>query len=68
MNEIENRTDFLFPKRNFWSGLSSILDIGANKKKINTSKSVELADMKALQSDWAMIGKDFRNSMKSISF
>ncbi|MBL4743431.1 MAG: PLP-dependent transferase [Cycloclasticus sp.] len=29
MVDIENKTDFLFVKRDFWSGLSSIVDIGA---------------------------------------
>lgn len=66
MVDIENKTDFLFVKRDFWSGLSSIVDIGATRKKFNTSKSAEAADLKAIKSDWDMIGNDIRKSMSNI--
>lgn len=64
MNDTDTRTDFLFPKRGFFTGLSSILDIFSVDKKVNTSKSGEEADAKALKSDWEMIGKDFEKSLE----
>ncbi|MEQ1733108.1 MAG: hypothetical protein ABL940_05510 [Bacteroidia bacterium] len=60
MNEIKKRTDFLFPKRNFWSGFSSVLNIYGNPNKFNSSKTGEEADCKAIKSDWEMIGEDFK--------
>ena len=63
INDTEKRTNFLFPKRNFWSGFSNILSIFGEEKKFNTSKSGTEADFKALKSDWEMIGQDLRNSM-----
>lgn len=66
MNDTEKRTDFLFPKRNFWTGFSSILSIFGEEKKFNTSKSGKEADFKALKSDWEMIGDDIRKSMSKI--
>jgi len=66
MNNAEKRTDFLFPKRSFWTGVSSILSIFGEEKKFNTSKSGKEADFKALNSDWEMIGQDLRKSMSKI--
>lgn len=59
------RTDSLFPKRNFWSGFSSVFSVFGNQNKFNTSKSGQEADYKALKSDWGMIGKDIQNAMNS---
>jgi hypothetical protein len=59
------RTDSLFPKRSFWSGLSSVFSVFGNPNKFNTSKSGSEADYKALKSDWEMIGKDIQNTMNS---
>ena len=63
MNDTEKRTDFLFPKRSFWTGFSSILNVFGNQNKFNTSKSGQEADCKALKSDWEMIGKDIQNAI-----
>jgi hypothetical protein len=59
----KHRTDHLFTKRNFWTGLSSILNVFGGDKKFNTSRSSQEADIKALRSDWEMIGQDFKESM-----
>ena len=60
MTDTDKRTDFLFPKRNFWTGFSSVLSIFGESNKFNTSDSGEEADYKALKSDWEMIGEDFK--------
>ena len=53
------RTDFLFPKRSFITGLASILCLGGNPRKFNLSNSDSEADYKAIKSDWSMVGQDF---------
>jgi hypothetical protein len=63
MIDADKRTDFLLPKRNFWSGFSSVLSIFGESNQFNTSESGEEADYKALQSDWEMVGQDIRKSM-----
>jgi hypothetical protein len=62
---VENlkRTDFLFPRRSFWTGFSSILNIFGDPYKFNSSKTPEEADLKAIKSDWEMVGEDFFNSI-----
>lgn len=63
MIDTEKRTDFLFPKRSFWTGFSSILSIFGDSNKFNTSKSGQEADYNALKSDWEMIGEDLKSAM-----
>jgi len=63
MIDTDKRTDFLFPKRRFWTGFSNVLSIFGEPNKFNTSKSGEEADYKALKSDWEMVGQDIRNVM-----
>lgn len=65
MTNTEKRTDFLFPKRSFWKGFSSVLNIFGNQNKFNSSKSGQEADYNALKSDWEMIGQDIQNTMNN---
>lgn len=62
IKNIGLRTDFLFPKRSFLKGFSSVINIfgESSESLFNTSKSEEEADSKALSSDWEMIGRDFK--------
>lgn len=64
METTENRTDFLFPKRNIFTGFSSIFSISGETVDFNTSNSGEEADFKAIRSDWEMVGKDFKEVLK----
>jgi hypothetical protein len=66
MNDTINRTDFLFPKRNFWTVFSSVLNIFGDQNKFNVSSSGEEADLKALSYDWEMIGQDVKNALNDI--
>lgn len=68
MIEREKRTDFLFRKRGFLSGFSSVLDLFAEGKKFNTSEDGNAADRRALRSDWEMVGRDISKSLKELSF
>lgn len=63
MNNIDKRTDFLFKRRGFFTGFSSVLSIAGDKNKFNTSKSGKEADKKAIRSDWEMIGNDIRKTL-----
>lgn len=58
------RTDFLFSTPNFLTGAGSIFNIRGNYFRINTSPSPEMADMKAIHSDWCMVGNDLRKSFE----
>lgn len=62
--EKENtcRTDFLFSTPSFLTGAGSIFNIRGNYFRFNTSSSPELADMRAIQSDWCMVGRDLRGA------
>lgn len=53
-------TDYLFAKPNFFSGMARLLDIGSTLNVYNDSPSEEIADMKALKSDWMAVGNDMR--------
>ncbi len=68
MKENKFRTDFLLPKKSFWTGVASILDIGGgNTSQFNTSESGELADLKAIESDWHLVGKDFYIAIEKLT-
>ncbi len=67
MDDTRKRTDFLFPKRDFWTGFSSVLDIFASDKKFNSSKSGEDADFKAIRNDWEMVGQDFKDTLSKLT-
>ena len=57
------RTDFLFINPNFLIGLGSTLNIAGNYFLYNYSDSDEIADSKAIASDWGVIGLDIKNSL-----
>lgn len=56
------KTDFLLPKNNFFVGLGSVLNIAGSYFDYNYSKSAAEADRKALVSDWANVGDDFKSA------
>lgn len=68
MNDTEKRTDFLFPKRSFWTGFSSIFSISGTPKKFNSSRNGKIADSKAIRSDWEMVGQDFKKAISDFSY
>lgn len=61
MNSIkkEYKTDFLFPKQDFISGLGTIFNVAGNYYTFNHSSN---PDIKAIESDWAMVGQDILES------
>jgi len=62
-----DKTTFLFEMPNFVSGVGSLLDIFAKNVKFNKSETSELADLRALTSDWDMTGNDILGAMNEYS-
>ncbi|GET45254.1 hypothetical protein [Capnocytophaga felis] len=65
MNKVAKRkqndkTTFLLPKKNFWIGVGSVLNIFGVYFTYNYSKTTEQADKKAITCDWTMVGNDFK--------
>lgn len=58
------RSSFLFAEPSFIGGLSSVLDIGNTLTVYNDSKSPSEADMRAIRSDWVVVGEDLRHAME----
>jgi len=61
-NNKDIRTDFLFATPSFLVGAGSIFNLAGNYFEFNISSSGEEADIKALQSDWDMVGNDLRDA------
>lgn len=60
--ERDVRTDFLVARPSFWSGVGRVLDLWGKFDSYNVSEAAEEADMRALYSDWRMVGQDIRDS------
>lgn len=59
------KTDFLFVQPSFLRGMASVLDLGGvlEETGYNYSRSSRQADLRAMQSDWYVIGQDLRNAI-----
>lgn len=67
MSKIKRyRTDFLFPKSSFITGMGSIFDLTGNYYTFNTSKTASEADFTAIRSDWGMVGQDIEKSVNEV--
>lgn len=62
MQTFLDDTCFLFATPNFLRGAATAFDIGGTLVEYNTSKDENDADVRALASDWAVVGKDIQNS------
>ena len=63
--ERDVRTDFLFAQPSFWSGFGRLLDLWGKFDDYNLSRSAEESDMRALYSDWRIVGQDLSDSWVS---
>ncbi len=61
------KSNLLFPRTNFLVGMGSVFNISGNYFRFNYSKSSEEADLKALESDWGVIGEDIKEVFHSLS-
>lgn len=58
MNFKTARTDFLFARPSFGSGVARVLDLYGTFDAYNSSTSEAEADQRAIASDWCVIGRD----------
>ncbi len=56
-------TDYLFARPSFIGGMSSVLDLGATLQVYNNSPSTNIADARAIMSDWVMTGNDIHSAI-----
>lgn len=59
------KTNQLFPRTSFLSGMGSVLNISGSYFEFNYSNSDADADYEAISSDWAMIGQDIQTVLDS---
>lgn len=67
MDETKPRTDFLFARSSFLSGVARVLDMFGTFDRYNVSRTPEEADAHAIASDWQMVGYDMRTAMQQES-
>ncbi len=67
MNDTEKdiKTGFLFATPSFWSGAGRLLDLWGKFDDYNVGRSSTEADMRALYSDWRIVGQDLRDAWLS---
>ncbi len=58
------RTTFLFAIPNFFSGCARLLDLGGVYDLYNESQDGDVADARALYSDFRMVGEDLQQAME----
>lgn len=59
-----SKTSMLYATPGFLSGLSTVLDLGSTLTVYNESDSAELADHRAILSDWIVVGEDIAYALK----
>jgi hypothetical protein len=59
-------SDFLFAQPSFLSGMARVLDLGAKFDSYNISPSGQIADARAMFSDWCAVGKDIYDGTKQL--
>ena len=60
-------TTFLFSTPSLLSGIARMLDIYGQLDSYNMSETAEMADAKALYSDFRIIGQDLRQSIEALT-
>jgi hypothetical protein len=56
-------TDMLYAVPSFLGGMATTLDMGSTLSVYNESESPELADARALASDWCAVGEDMSTAI-----
>ncbi len=62
-DHFDTLTFNLFSRPSFLEGMGRIFDFSHSYHFYNYSKSVKEADLKALHSDWIMVGRDIKLSI-----
>ena len=58
-----DRSDYLFTRPSFIKGVSKILSINGYNPQYNDSKSSVEDDLKALKSEWLVVGKYMKGAL-----
>ena len=67
MKKVQFKSDFLFPDTDFITGMGSVLNIAGNYFEFSSSKTEQIADSRALKSDWGVVGQDIKDVMNNNS-
>jgi hypothetical protein len=59
-------SEFLFARPSFLEGVGRILDFAGFMTEYNSSQTTEEADLKALRTDWAILGNDMRSAAEAL--
>lgn len=59
------KTNQMFPRTRFLTGMGSVLNISGNYFNFNYSSNEQEADAVAIASDWGMIGQDLKSVLDS---
>jgi hypothetical protein len=65
INKINFQSSRLYPKSRFITGMGSVFNVAGNYFDYNYSKSGIEADNKAIQKDWDVVGKSFRQTIEN---
>lgn len=57
------RDIILFARPSFLSGFARIMDLFPLRERYNSSPTEEIADRRALHSDWKAVGDDIRDAI-----
>jgi RNA-splicing ligase RtcB len=62
------RSDFLFASPSFLTGAGRVMDLGAALEYCNydISRSPEEADIRAIASDWQVVGDDLTRAVEAV--
>ena len=60
------RTDYLYATPSAWSGAARLLDLFGRFDAYNDSPTDELADARALYSDWRIVGQELASAMTKV--
>lgn len=66
MKRRNYKTDFLFAKSSFVIGMGSLMGIFSEYYTFNTSETEAEADQLAMESDFAVAGKDMYSALNSL--
>ncbi|MCY4599081.1 MAG: hypothetical protein OXF27_04090 [Acidobacteria bacterium] len=60
------RTDYLYSTPSAWSGVARLLDLFGRFDAYNDSPTDDLADARALYSDWHIVGQELASAMTKV--
>jgi hypothetical protein len=60
------KSDFLFAQGSFLLGIASSISISGNFFEFNQYESENVADSRALNGDWQIVGQDLYDAMETV--